>query len=71
MTDTHRNRPQIVDQRPRGLLAAAGEVTVLTRHNCRIRHRHALVIAFDDPRELEAAVAERGCQYLTRDGDSE
>jgi hypothetical protein len=68
MIDTNTNRETLVDHRPRGLLQDAGEVTVVTPRNRRVRHRHALVIAFDDERELAAAVEQCGCQYLTSDG---
>lgn len=56
------------DIMPRGLLHDAGEVTVVTRKNGRVTHRYALVIAFDDADEMQAAVADRRCQFLRLNG---
>lgn len=51
---------------PLGTLQDAGEVAVLTPNQGAVRHRFALVVAFDSEEALRAALDDHQCRY--RDG---
>ncbi|MDL4862274.1 hypothetical protein NPJ88_008005 [Halomonas elongata] len=59
-------RKRIHQAAPRGTLQDAGELAVFTENSGSVRHRHALVIAFDSEDELRKAITDHRCAY--RDG---
>lgn len=53
---------------PHGILQDAGEMAVITEHSGQVRHRYALVVAFNSEQELRQAIADHRCVY--RDGQA-
>lgn len=48
---------------PHGILQDAGELAVLSEDNGQVRHRYAMVIAFDSEEALRTALEEHRCVY--------
>lgn len=63
MPMTSQRRPE-----PRGILQDAGEVEVLTEQCGQVRHRFAMVVAFNSEEELRQALADH--HYAYRDGQA-
>ncbi|GEK74203.1 MULTISPECIES: hypothetical protein [Halomonas] len=53
---------------PRGILQDAGEVEVMTADSGQVRHRYAMVVAFNSEEDLRQALADHHCAY--RDGQA-
>ncbi|GEN25419.1 hypothetical protein HCU01_33680 [Halomonas cupida] len=48
---------------PRGVLQDAGELAILNEESGQVRHRFAMVVAFDSEEALRSALEEHRCEY--------